>query len=64
MNNSNERPADSRLRLLALWLRRESGQTLMEYALVLFLIAVGAVAILEALGGGIANFLSGIPSAL
>jgi Flp pilus assembly pilin Flp len=47
-----------------MWLRRESGQTLAEYGLVLVLVAVAVVAVVEALGGGIANFLSGLPSAL
>ena len=38
--------------------RRSRGQSLVEYALILALIAVVAIVVLTALGGQIANFLS------
>jgi pilus assembly protein Flp/PilA len=45
-------------------MNREEGQDLVEYALVLALITVGAVAILTGIGGKVVNTLSSINSAL
>jgi pilus assembly protein Flp/PilA len=43
---------------------REEGQTLAEYALILALIAVVAVAALTLLGGNISSTLSGIAGSI
>jgi pilus assembly protein Flp/PilA len=43
---------------------REDGQSLAEYALILALIAVVAIAALTALGGGITNQLGQITASL
>ena len=43
---------------------REEGQTLTEYALILALVSVVAVAALQALGTGILNTLTGIAGSL
>jgi len=45
-------------------MNREEGQDLVEYALVLALITVGAVDILTGIGGKVVNTLSSINSAL
>jgi pilus assembly protein Flp/PilA len=45
-------------------MNREEGQDLVEYALVLALITVGAVAILTGIGAKVVNTLSSINSAL
>lgn len=45
-------------------MNREEGQDLVEYALVLALITVGAVAILTGIGGKVVGTLSAINSAL
>jgi Flp pilus assembly pilin Flp len=45
-------------------MNREEGQDLVEYALVLALITVGAVAILTGIGGKVVNTLSSINAAL
>ncbi|RMH00801.1 MAG: Flp family type IVb pilin [Chloroflexi bacterium] len=47
-----------------LFLNRESGQGLVEYALVLVLVAVVVIAILTLLGPQIANVFSRITSGL
>jgi pilus assembly protein Flp/PilA len=43
-------------------LRREEGQTLAEYALILALVAVAVVGIVITLGGNIASIFSNISS--
>jgi pilus assembly protein Flp/PilA len=45
-------------------LRREEGQALVEYALILFLIAVVCIAVLTALGTGVKNTLQSIVDAI
>ena len=45
-------------------LRREGGQTLSEYALILALIAIIAIAALTLLGGNILDILNQIAAAL
>jgi Flp pilus assembly pilin Flp len=45
-------------------MNREEGQDLVEYALVLALITVGAVAILTSIGGKVVGTLTAINSAL
>lgn len=44
--------------------RREEGQALVEYALILFLIAVVCIAVLTALGTGVQNTLQSIVNAI
>jgi pilus assembly protein Flp/PilA len=39
---------------------REEGQAMVEYALILALVSVGAVAILKAIGGNVTNIFSTI----
>ena len=51
------------LRLAALR-RDEEGQALVEYALILALIAVFAIGALQALGGSVADTLNSIASAI
>jgi pilus assembly protein Flp/PilA len=51
------------LRLLAL-LKREEGQDLVEYALVVALIAFGAIAGMQFLATGLNNAFSGIATTL
>ena len=50
------------------WLRRlagaEMGQTMVEYAIVAALIAVAAMAAVEALGGGISTVFGNIVSSI
>lgn len=46
------------------WLRREEGQGLVEYALIIVLIAIAVIVALTALGGGIASTFSRINAAL
>jgi pilus assembly protein Flp/PilA len=43
---------------------REEGQALVEYALILGLVSVVAIALLQALGGDINSILSTVTSAL
>ncbi len=47
-------------RLVPRRLQRREGQALAEYALILTLVAIAAVAALVLLGGSIANALSGV----
>jgi Flp pilus assembly pilin Flp len=47
----------SRSALGTVW-RREGGQAMVEYALVLFLVALVSIAILGTLGGSVASMLS------
>ena len=44
--------------------RREEGQALVEYALILFLIAVVCITVLTALGTGVRNTLQSIVNAI
>lgn len=44
--------------------RREEGQALVEYALILFLIAVVCIAVLTALGTGVKNTLQSVVNAI
>jgi pilus assembly protein Flp/PilA len=44
--------------------RREEGQALVEYALILFLIAVVCIAVLTALGTGVRNTLQSVVNAI
>ncbi|MBC7260891.1 MAG: Flp family type IVb pilin [Chloroflexi bacterium] len=46
------------------WLRREEGQDLTEYALIIGLIVILAVAAVALLGGNISSVLSNIASTL
>ncbi len=46
------------------WLKREEGQSLAEYALILALIAVVAIAALTLLGGNISTILNQIATQL
>jgi pilus assembly protein Flp/PilA len=45
-------------------LREEEGQALVEYALILALIAVFAIAALKALGGSVSNVLQQISNSI
>jgi pilus assembly protein Flp/PilA len=45
-------------------LQREDGQALVEYALILALIAVVSIVVLEAMGTGVSTQLSKIESAI
>jgi pilus assembly protein Flp/PilA len=45
-------------------LEREDGQALVEYALILALIAVVSIGVLELMGTGVSNQLSKIESAI
>ena len=44
--------------------RREEGQTLPEYGLIIFLIAIVCIAALTLLGGNLTNLLNNIANAL
>ena len=44
--------------------KREEGQALVEYALILFLIAVVCIAVLTALGTGVKNTLQSVVNAI
>ena len=48
------------MELIRRFIREEEGQGLVEYALIIGLIAVVAIAALTAAGGGISNMFSGI----
>ena len=52
------------LELFKSHLRREDGQALVEYALILFLIAVVCIGVLTALGGQVSNTLQSIVTAI
>jgi Flp pilus assembly pilin Flp len=52
------------LELLKSHLRRESGQALVEYALILFLIAVVCLVVLTQLGGQVSATLQSIVTAI
>ena len=49
---------------IASGLRREEGQALVEYALILFLIAVVCIAVLTTLGGRVRDTLQSIADAM
>jgi Flp pilus assembly pilin Flp len=48
---------------LAAAVRREDGQALVEYALILFLVALACVLALTALGAKVASLLQGVVNA-
>ena len=50
--------------MLARVVRRDDGQALVEYALILFLIAVVCIAVLTALGGQVSATLQSIVDAI
>jgi len=58
------------IRLEALWvggrcaMRREEGQTLVEYALILVLVALVVIAVLTLLGGNVKGVFSHVSSSL
>jgi pilus assembly protein Flp/PilA len=54
----------TKLKVLNAWLAQEEGQALVEYALILGLIAVVAVALLSALGTDIVGLLSRVDQAM
>jgi len=47
-----------------LWIRREEGQDLTEYALIIALIVILAIAALTFLGGNIGNVLNSVAGSL
>ena len=49
---------------LKMWLNREEGQDLTEYALIIALIVIGAVVAVTALGGSIRGVLEQIATTL
>lgn len=54
----------SSLYLLAVRLRTEDGQGMVEYALIIALVAIALIAALTALGGGVANVFDAITNKL
>ena len=46
------------------WMRREEGQDLTEYALIIALIVILGIAALTFLGGNIGNVLNGVAGSL
>jgi len=46
------------------WLKREEGQGLVEYGLIIFLVAIVVIAILVLLGPQIGSIFSGITSSI
>lgn len=56
----------SRLELMRLdfWARREQGQTLVEYSLILVLIALVVIGVVTALGGTITSVFSNVASSI
>jgi len=44
------------------WLNSEEGQSMAEYGLIIALVALGVIAALTALGGGLKNIFSQIAS--
>jgi pilus assembly protein Flp/PilA len=53
-----------RLALLSNSLRREDGQALVEYALIIGLVSVVAIALLTATGSSVTSLLQAVTSAL
>ena len=53
-----------RLALLSTSLRREDGQALVEYALIIGLVSVIAIALLSATGSSVTSLLQAVTSAL
>lgn len=53
-----------RLALLSKSLRREDGQALVEYALIIGLVSVIAIALLTATGNSVTSLLQAVTSAL
>jgi pilus assembly protein Flp/PilA len=56
----NMRLINEALLRMATWLRRDEGQTLVEYALIIVLISVAAIVIMGTLGGKISDVFSDI----
>jgi pilus assembly protein Flp/PilA len=46
------------------WLRRDEGQTLVEYALIVGLVSIAAIILMIAMGGEIGNVFSKITTKL
>lgn len=46
------------------WLSNRDGQALVEYALILALVAVAAIALLHFLGNGVSNTLNNVANAV
>jgi pilus assembly protein Flp/PilA len=46
------------------WLRREEGQTLVEYALIVGLVSIAAILVMITMGGAIGNVFSAITTRL
>jgi pilus assembly protein Flp/PilA len=49
---------------LAMFLPKEKGQGLVEYALILVLVAIGVIVVLALLGNSISNLMGNIVAAL
>jgi pilus assembly protein Flp/PilA len=58
--SSEERFMKRRLQKLVRGIRKQSGQSLVEYALILALIAVVAILVLQGLGSKVNNTLSSV----
>jgi len=52
------------LNKLMTWLRREEGQTLVEYALIVGLVSIAAILIMVTMGNAIEGVFTGIAGAL
>jgi len=52
------------LNRLVTWLRRDEGQTLVEYALIVGLVSIAAIVIMIAMGGEIGNVFDKITDVL
>jgi Flp pilus assembly pilin Flp len=52
--------------LIRVWIaaRRDEGQAMVEYALILFLVSIAAIAVLGPLGSAISGVLSNVLAAL
>lgn len=46
------------------WLRREEGQGMVEYAMIVGLVAIGVIALLTLLGGQLSDIFDSITTAL
>jgi pilus assembly protein Flp/PilA len=62
--NSNTKDTQTRHELLAALMRDESGQDLIEYALVAALVGLGAVAGIKTLSTGVKNAFTSIGTTL
>jgi pilus assembly protein Flp/PilA len=52
------------MRRISGWLRRDEGQGLVEYALIIALVALAVIAALTLLGGGIGGIFTNIVASL